>query len=171
MITLQTIGTPNLTTTVIAQREVKPSELKNSAIIASLAAQDKLLTLRPANANNQFSKEQDANAMSNTMILVMHVSLVHKATCLDTLMEQSLKPIKMKHQDAKDSCHGKSTLTQMLTNKPELIIREMVSHLMRKLNMTAMLKIHTSVLNKIAIDATHVELTKLLTEPTTDVHK
>ena len=47
----------------------------------------------------------------------------------------------------------------------------MVYHLMMLPIMTVMLEIHTLVPNKIATDAIHVVLTKLLIEPTTDVLK
>jgi len=171
MITLQTTEILSLITTVIVHREVFLSELKNSAMHANHVPKDRLLTLKPDNANKQLPKEQDANAMSNTMILETPVSPVLVAHFQGTLMEQNLKPIKMKHQDAKHSCHGKSILTPLLIKTQETLTNEMVLLLMRKLNMTAMPKIHTLELSKIATDAIHVEQTRLLTEQITDVHK
>jgi len=86
MITLQTTEILSLITTVIVHREVFLSELKNSAMHANHVPKDRLLTLKPDNANKQLPKEQDANAMSNTMILETPVSPVLVAHFQGTLM-------------------------------------------------------------------------------------
>jgi len=105
------------------------------------------------------------------MTLETLVSPVEMANFQLSLMDKFSKSLKVNHQDARHLCHIKSSETQLNTIKIEIQQEQLVQYLMNKLNMTATPETHTLVLNKIVIDAIHVEQTRLLTEQTTDVHK
>jgi hypothetical protein len=88
-----------------------------------------------------------------------------------SLMDKFSKSLKVNHQDARHLCQIKSTETQLNIIKIDKQQEILVQYLKNNLNMTATPETHTLVLNKNAIDAIHVDKTRLLTEQTTDVHK